>query len=349
MSTATASTEMEGAEEKLPPLPSPLLPVTTRLSYFFQLWAFKISASIGFSLMRLLKPSLATYRPTYTKNYPCRPHLQNRVFIPKNLKEGAILPLYLDIHGGGFTVCDPQFDDEFCTIFSNRFNLLVVSVNYSKSPAVAFPVPTHDVAAIAQAIIRDSSLPIDKSRVAIGGFSAGGNLALSAVQLPELQGKIKAVVPWYPVTDWVTKTAQKLKTRPYKNPGDKDSLAWMGKLFNYGYCPAGTNLRDPLLSVSFAKREDLPEWIFTVAAEYDMLASEAGKMMHGLAGIEEPSEEEKYAFERKGYRWRLVRDVEHGFTYNQLETGEKEEKRVAQRDKAMDEVGEWLLKGPFTS
>lgn len=347
MSMSAASPELEGAEEKFPPLSSPLLPVTTRMSYFFQLWAFKISVSIGFSLMRLLKPSLATYNPTYKKNYPCRPHLQNRVFIPKNRKDGELLPLYLDIHGGGFAVCDPQFDDEFCAVLSNRFNLVVVSVNYSKSPSVAFPVPTHDVAAIAQAVIEDSGLPIDKSRVAMGGFSAGGNLSLSAVQLPELQGKIKAVVPWYPVTDWVTKTKQKLKTRAYRSPGDKDGLRWTGKLFNYGYCPAGTNLRDPLLSVSFAKRENLPEWIFMVAAEYDMLANEAGKMMYGLAGIEEPSEKEKYAFERKGYRWMLVRDVEHGFTHNQLEMGEKEEKRVAERDKAMGEVGEWLFNGPF--
>lgn len=297
--------------------------------------------------MRLLKPSLATYRPTQTKSYPCRPHLTNRVFIPKNRKEGELLPLYLDVHGGGFAVCDPQFDDEFCTLFANRFDLVVVSVNYSKAPSVAFPVPTHDVAAIAQALIEDSSLPIDKSRVAIGGFSAGGNLSLSAAQLPELQGKIKAVVPWYPVTDWVTKTEQKLKTRPYKNADDKDSLRWTGKLFNYGYCLAGTNLRDRLLSPSFAKREDLPEWIFTVAAEYDMLASEAREMMYMFAGIEEPSEEEKYAFERKGYRWRLVRDVEHGFTHNQMETREKEEKRVVELDKIMGEVGEWLLKGPF--
>jgi acetyl esterase/lipase len=137
----------------------------------------------------------------YTKNYPCRPHLQNRVFIPKNHKACELLPLYLDIHGGGFAVCDPQFDDESHTILSNRFNLLVISVNYSKSPAVAFPVPTQDVAAIAQAILEDTSLPIDRSRVAIGGFTAGGNLSLSAAQLPELQGKIKAVVPWYPVTD----------------------------------------------------------------------------------------------------------------------------------------------------
>jgi acetyl esterase/lipase len=347
MSAATASNDMEGPEEKLPPVPSPLLPLTTRMSYFLQLWAFKIGVSIGFSLMRLLKPSLATYRPTYTKNYPCRPHLQNRVFIPKSYKDGELLPLYLDIHGGGFAVCDPQFDDEFCTIFSNRFHLVLVSVNYTKAPAGAFPVPTRDVAAIARAAIEDPGLPIDRSRVAMGGFSAGGNLSLSAAQLPELRGRVRAVVPWYPVTDWVTRTQRKLETRPYRNPGDVDGLRWTGRLFNYGYCPAGTDLRDPLLSPSFAAREDLPEWVFTVAAEYDMLANEAKEMMFRLAGIEKPGGEEEYAFERKGYRWRLVRDVEHGFTHNQMETGEKEEKRVAERDKVMGEVGEWLFKGPF--
>jgi acetyl esterase/lipase len=338
---------MGEAGEELPPLSSPLLPLTTRISYFLQLWAFKICVRIGYSLMRLLKPELAAYGPTQTKYYPCRPHLQNRVFIPKSYKGGESLPLYLDIHGGGFAVCDPQLDDEFCTIFSNRFNIVIVSINYTKAPAGAFPVPTHDVAAIAQAVIDDSSLPIDKSRVAIGGFSAGGNLSLSAVQLPELRGRIKAVVPWYPITDWVTKTEQKLKTRPYKNPGDKDSLEWTGKLFNYGYCLPGTNLRDPLLSPSFARREDLPNWIFMVAAEYDKLANEAKEMMFRLAGIEKPSDEEEYAFEKKGYRWRLVRDVEHGFTYNQMETGEEEEERVVERDKIMAEVGEWLLQGPF--
>lgn len=42
-----------------------------------------------------------------------------------------------------------------------------------------------------------------------------------------------------------------------------------------------------------------------------------------------------------------MKDVEHCFAHNQLETGEKEDKRVAERDKAMGEVGEWLLKGPF--
>jgi hypothetical protein len=77
------------------------------------------------------------------------------------------------------------------------------------------------------------------------------------------------------------------------------------------------------------------------------LANEAREMMYRLAGIENPSEDERYAFEKGYYRFKLVRDVEHGFTHNQLETGERELKRVAERDKIMGEVGEWLLKGPF--
>lgn len=347
MSSATESPGSMGVEEETKPLPAPLLPLPTRVSYFLQLWVMKIGISTGFSLLRLLKPALRSCIPAFTKTYPCRPHLENRVFIPKNYKSGELLPLYLDVHGGGFAACDPSFDDEFCSVFANQFNILMVSINYSKAPSVGFPVPTYDVAVIAQAIIEDESLPIDKSRVAIGGFSAGGNLSLSAVQLPELKGKVKAVVPWYPVTDWVTKTAEKLKTRPYRKPGDVDSLQWTGKLFNYGYIPAGQDLRDPLLSVGLAKKEDLPEWIFTVAAEYDMLANESREMMYRLAGIESPTEEEKYAFEKSGYRFKLVREVDHGFTHNQLETGEREIRRVSERDKSMEEVGEWLLKGPF--
>ena len=343
----SSSTSTNSSGEELSPLPQPSLSLPTRISYFIQLWAMKISVSLGLSIASLLKLPIASYPPTLTRTYSCQPHLENRVFIPKTHKAGEALPLYLDIHGGGFAICDPRIDDEFCTIFSNRFNFIIVSLNYSKAPSVAFPIPTYELAAIAQAVINDPSLPIDKSKVTIGGFSAGGNLALSASQLPELRGKIKAAVTWYPVFDWETKTVDKLKRRPYKNPGDKDPLAWSGKLFNYGYVNAGEDIRNPLLSVKNARREDLPPWIVTVAAEYDMLAIEAREMMYKLAGIINPTEGEIYAFVRGTYKWRLVRDVQHGFTHNQLEMGEKEKRRLTELHELCEEVGEWLLNGPF--
>jgi acetyl esterase/lipase len=74
------------------------------------------------------------------------------------------------------------------------FNLLVVSIEYDLAPLNRFPGPTNDVVAITQAVIQDESLPVDKSRVVLGGFSAGSNLSLSAAQMPGLKSKIKGVV-----------------------------------------------------------------------------------------------------------------------------------------------------------
>jgi acetyl esterase/lipase len=105
-----------------------------------------------------------------------------------------LLPLYIDIHGG-FAFGKPAYDDEFCTFLSRKFSFLVISVQYSLSPLATFPRLVEDVIAVVEAILNDDSLPIDHSRVAIGGFSAGGNLALSASQSPSLQGKIKAAIP----------------------------------------------------------------------------------------------------------------------------------------------------------
>jgi acetyl esterase/lipase len=69
-----------------------------------------------------------------------------------------------------------------------------VRIEYSKPPRSKFPDPTSDVVAIAQAIIEDKGLPIDKTRAVLGGFSAGGNPALLAAQIPRLKDKISRVV-----------------------------------------------------------------------------------------------------------------------------------------------------------
>lgn len=256
-------------------------------------------------------------KPTLSKVYPCRPNLKHRIFFPKSYQSGDSLPLYINIHGGGFAMGAPEHDDEFCIFFSNQFNLLVVSINYSLTPQVEFPTPTHDVAAIVLAILSDSTLPIDLSRVAIGGFSAGGNLALSACQLPVLQGKIRAVIPWYAPVDWSVDYDYKLASRPYKRTGDVDGLAAVAPIFNHMYLPAGQDQRDPLLSMVYAKRELLPEWIYAISAEYDMLGDEARRMMASLAGLEQMTENEQLAFEREGgrLRWTLVQGAKHSFTH----------------------------------
>jgi len=96
----------------LPPPPSavaPPLSFLTRLICAAQLWSLKFLVTAVLSLSRTMKRGeVNAVKPTYTKRYQVRPMLENRVFIPKAWKAGTELPLYIDIHGGGFALDDPQ-------------------------------------------------------------------------------------------------------------------------------------------------------------------------------------------------------------------------------------------------
>lgn len=98
----------------IPPPPpssvvSPPLSLLSRFNYAARLWSFKFFVVNALGLFRFAKRAeVNAAKPTYTKRYDIRPMLENRVFMPKNLKVGTKLPLYIDIHGGGFALCDPQ-------------------------------------------------------------------------------------------------------------------------------------------------------------------------------------------------------------------------------------------------
>jgi acetyl esterase/lipase len=323
------------------------------LQYFALICFTKIVLRARWSLRGLLvllgrvpKPS---GKPTLLKVYPSRPKLKHRVYFPKSYQSGESLPLYINIHGGGYAFGTPEHDEEFCVFFSNHFKLLIVSISYSLAPWATFPVPTHDIAAIVLAVLSDSTLPIDPSRVAMGGFSAGGNLALSACQLPALQGKIKAVIPWYAPVDWSVDYDYKLASRPYKRPADVDGLAAVAPMLNNMYIPTGTDQRDPLLSIVYAKREALPKWVYAISAEYDMLGDEAGRMMASLAGLKGLSESEKEAFEKDGgrLRWRMVKGVKHSFTHWWLKKGPIANAAKPIAEKWFIDAGKWLTEQAF--
>jgi acetyl esterase/lipase len=329
-------------------IPAPTRPLYNRIQFFFRLWALKSLTAIFIRVQRYMKPLPLHQQPTLLKKYSVRSHLTNRVFIPRSHNAGELLPLYINIHGGGFALCSPTFDDEWCAHFCHTYNILVVSLDYSKAPRARFPIAADDVEALVKAVLSDESLPIDTTRVVIGGFSAGGNLALSAAQASGLRGKIHGVVPWYPVTDFVSNAAQKAKLRPRRNEKDVDQLTSTVPVFNWGYVTPGEDLTNPRLSVSFADKKDLPKWIFMVGAEYDLLCNEAKVMIMNLAGLSDAEREEGiYEFERGTYRWRVARGVEHGYTqsFGPAATGELPRQR---REETYAEVGDWLFKGPFS-
>ena len=229
--------------------------------------------------------------------------------------------------------------------------MVVVSIEYGTAPRNRFPGPLHDVIATSLEILEDESLPIDKLRVVLGGFSAGGNLALAAAQSLALKDKIKGVVSWYPVTEVALTPAEKQITRAYRNARDTDDLKDFGPAFNWSYIPAGINLRDPQISVRYAKRESLPKYVFVIGAEYDMLCKEARDLIFDLAELDDLERKAgMIGFEREGYKWLLARNVRHGFTHDILD-GIKPEAGIISKEeyaKAVKEVGEWLFKGPWS-
>ncbi|MCJ1404900.1 hypothetical protein MMC11_008126 [Xylographa trunciseda] len=342
-----------------PPLPQPTLPLLTRSSYYVGLLLFRTFGRVFFALGSISKNSPPGTSPALIKSYPSTPHLKNRIFYPPNhTSPSAPIPLYLSIHGGGFAFGEPSMDDAVNAKVSAEWNVLVISLDYPKAPTARYPIPTQQLVATILSILADASLPFDRQRVAIGGYSAGGTLALSASMDPELKGKIHAVTPFYPVTDFTTGAAVKKDTRPYKHAGEVDDLLKIVPLALYGYVPVGQELRAPGLSPAFAAREELPEWVCAVGAELDILCNEAGLMMGRLAGkelvkvgeTEGLGGQDKDGFEAEGGRlkWVFVKGAGHGFTHGWgAPSKEDAEKGKKDADEAYRLVGEWLFDGAF--
>lgn len=169
-----------------------------------------------------------------------------RIFFPTHhdLTFPTLLQTLFAIHGGTFTLGTPQDDDIWDRAFSDAHTILVIALNYSKSPWVSFPVPLKDLGAIYHAALGDDSLAIDRMRTAILGFDAGANLALGLSQLPNVKSGIDpsansttaerypyfhqmqqrarcnsppaAVISVCGILDFSVSPAEKLRARPYK-------------------------------------------------------------------------------------------------------------------------------------
>lgn len=282
--------------------------------------------------------------PNYTKRYDVRPMLEHRVFLPSSYQPGVKLPLYLDIHGGGFAVGDPQMDDDFCRLFSDNNGFCVVSLNYRKAPGYPFPVAVHDLAAVTKAVLADPDLPIDRTKVAAGGFSAGGNLVLAISQLDDLRDQIKGLIPVYPATDLsLTFRGEMRKTKD----GKPDVLEGMSSLFDWAYIPVGQDRTEPLMSPIYATKEMLPSKIFFIGVEYDCLCQEGNIMAKKLAGVEnDPSFTGGEAWEKNGIKWWMVPDLQHGFNLIPAK-GEEEIRRKAVTKEMYSKMAEWLKSSVF--
>jgi len=104
-------------------------------------------------------------------------NLRVRVYRPRN-PAGKFLPAIVYLHGGGFVFCSIESHDGFCRRMSRHTESVVISVDYRLAPEHPAPAAAEDAfAAFSWTVDSARILGIDADRIAVGGDSAGGNLA----------------------------------------------------------------------------------------------------------------------------------------------------------------------------
>jgi acetyl esterase len=101
-----------------------------------------------------------------------------RLYRPLGAAASAVLPVLVYYHGGGWTIGDLDTHDTLCRALCNGSGCAVVAVDYRMGPEHRFPAAVDDVLAATRWVRREAAaLGVDAARLAVGGDSAGGNLA----------------------------------------------------------------------------------------------------------------------------------------------------------------------------
>jgi acetyl esterase len=212
-----------------------------------------------------------------------------RIYTPESFSP---LPALIYFHGGGWVIGDLDSHDHLCRAIANRVPCAVISVDYRLAPEHKFPAAVDDSYAATEWIAAHAEeLGIDPARIAVGGDSAGGNLAAIVTQIardrcgPNLVFQLLI----YPATDM----QMGLPSIDENADGPlltKASMTW----FVNHYLNSAEDRTNPLASPLLAR--DLtglpPAWIVT--AEYDPLRDEGEFYCRSLRAAGVQAEVQRY-------------------------------------------------------
>lgn len=133
-----------------------------------------------------------------------------RSYRPAGAAVGAALPALVYFHGGGFVIGDLDTHDVLCRELSSGSGCAVISVDYRMGPEHRFPAAVDDCLAVTAWVSQQAgALGIDAARLAVGGDSAGGNLAAVVAIAAREAGNLPLAYQLliYPCTDFRNATA----------------------------------------------------------------------------------------------------------------------------------------------
>ena len=203
-------------------------------------------------------------------------------------------PVLVYFFGGGWTLGDLGTCEGICRALTNAAGCVTISVRYRLAPEHPFPAAVEDChAAVAWVAEHADELGVDPARLAVGGDSAGGNLA-AAVTLLARDGvpagpAIRHQLLVYPNTDYLADTES---LREHDDPlmFNRRSVQWYWGHYLAKPEDGGNPLASPLRAADHA---GLPP-ATVITAEYDPLRDEGEAYARALAAAGVPVEARRF-------------------------------------------------------
>ena len=220
-----------------------------------------------------------------------------RVYTPEDAV-GGNAPLLIWIHGGGWVIGDLDTADATARALANRSGAVTVSVDYRLAPEHPAPAALEDCLAVLTWCVENGEvLGVDASRVAVGGDSAGGNLAACLCQRvrddfgPDIDFQLLV----YPVTDCTLSTAS------IDENAEGYFLTKAGMEWFVGHYVGEGDPKDPAVSPLHADTlAGLPPAL-VITAEFDPLRDEGEAYAAKLRDAGVPVEQVRYDGQIHGF------------------------------------------------
>lgn len=254
------------------------------------------------------KPNVTTYIPSpfvpgkITRKEQRR-RLKADIYWPSGQPDDVALPIVISLHGSGFCFHTHGDDARFCSYAARSLPAIVIDVDYSHAPEHPWPAAVEDVDSaiqFARHFARENRRQRrrhgavgatgykewmwDPHRVALVGFSSGGNLALIGSTRSEFHGGVAAAVAFYPSTNLDEDPYAKPQLSPLKGAAGGTLPPWLRKLLYRLYVPIDVvkDRKQPWISPLYADPASFPSSVTIITAEQDSLAREGRKLADKL-------------------------------------------------------------------
>jgi acetyl esterase/lipase len=210
-------------------------------------------------------------------------------------------PVFVYLHGGGWCYGSVESVDRLCRRIADRSGCAVLSVDYRLAPEHVHPAAIEDVETVLAYVRREGAgLGVDPSRLAIGGDSAGGQLAtVAARRQRDAAMPLDYQVLIYPALDPMTASESYAELGEYGLDRESMALAWST------YVPDPAQRYDPDVAPFAAELAGMPPTLI-ITAEYDVLRDEGADYADALVAAGVPVVHVRYAGMPHGFARKLV-------------------------------------------